>query len=570
MNEASPLLDRNDNQAAIAYAAVEAKIMSDRGDASETLPVAHAEDTPSYAVLNHYGLLTTEYRKMHFDDLFEGNDLKANSSLSKNCMKRCMYGYYCVPIIGRCCYTIFNTEVIVPAGHVSLFTDSDHNYIFAQPGVHNINGIFMKNIRSPVSVMDEVISHGNRTIVTIPQGMLGYASDKGQPVLLPPGLHSWKSDTLQFKRSYSLDDHVIEVGPYTIVTVDEGYAAITQDNGKQKILSGGETHLLSHQKWKFEKFMTLKIQTDDLERIRAVSADNITMSVNSTVVWRIRDVKIAARLASETMSTGGRSLSADITKLRKDVLKQAIASLASFIGSVNYSDSFHIAAAAQRKLAIADAKVVTGPDVPIDNAPVSKGVENPLFDADGMSDAVAHANSITSAYGVEICSINIISANPDDPSLTSSLSTGAVASAAALQAETAARGKAKAMKIEAEATAITMEINANAEAKSSIVAAETYAKSTTIKAEAEGKAEIIKADGAKQAEILRAEGAIKAAALLEESNVAVDLERIKQSALALNGTDKFFFGREPEYMSNIVMNAVETSAIMAQNNKRES
>lgn len=226
--------------------------------------------------------------------------------------------------------------------------------------------------------------------------------------------------------------------------------------------------------------------------------------------------------------------------------------------------SLLLVAAAQRKLAIADAKMVES-DLSNDNTPASKSVENPLFDMAGMSDAVAHANGITSAYGVEICSINIISANPDDPSLTSSLSTGAVASAAALQAETSARGRAKAMKIEAEAMAITMEINSNAEAQSALVAAETYAKSTTIKAEAEGKAEILKAEGTKQAEILRAEGAIKAALLLEESNVAVDLERIKQSALALNGTDKFFFGKEPEYMSNIVMNAGQKSATTSQN-----
>jgi len=232
----------------------------------------------------------------------------------------------------------------VPSGHVVRMVDDRNDYFFVEPGVHNIPGYFNKVIGDPVSVIVGTgIIHGNRTIVTIPQGKLGYASDKGQPVLLPPGLHSWKSETMKFIKIYSLDDHVITIGPYTIVTVDEGYAAITQDNGSQKILDGGHTHLLTHQKWKFEKFMTLKIQTDDLERIRAASADNIIMSVNSTVVWRIKDVKVAARLASETMSTGGRSLSADITKLRKDVLKQAIASLASFIGSVNYSDSFHIA-----------------------------------------------------------------------------------------------------------------------------------------------------------------------------------------------------------------------------------
>ena len=37
----------------------------------------------------------------------------------------------------------------------------------------------------------------------------------------------------------------------------------------------------------------------------------------------------------------------DVNKLRKDVLKQATASLAAFIGEVRYSDSFHISAGRQ-------------------------------------------------------------------------------------------------------------------------------------------------------------------------------------------------------------------------------
>jgi len=546
----------------IAYAAVE-RVMVDRGEDGNVL-VAHAEDTPSYACLNRFNLLTTKYRKVNFDDLFEAGDFKANSTLSANMRKRCCWSIF---PCGFCVYNFFNNEMTVPSGHVVRMVDDRNDYFFVEPGVHNIPGYFNKVIGNPVSVIVGTgIVHGNRTIVTIPQGKLGYASDKGQPVLLPPGLHSWKSETMKFIQMYSLDDHVITIGPYTIVTVDEGYAAITQDNGSQKILDGGHTHLLTHQKWKFEKFMTLKIQTDDLERIRAASADNIIMSVNSTVVWRIKDVKVAARLASETMSTGGRSLSADITKLRKDVLKQAIASLASFIGSVNYSDSFHIAAAAQRKMASAETatQVVNTMDVNVSPTwvePASTSVENPLFDPVGMSEAVVHANAITNAYGVEICSINIISANPEDPTLTSSLSSGAVASASALQEETTARGKAKAMKIEAEAGSITLQIKSEAEAKAALIAADTYGKSTTVKAEAEGRAEILRAEGTKKAEILRAEGSIKAASLLESSKVAVELERIKQSASALRSSDKFFFGQEPEYMSNIVMNT-QSAAVL--------
>ena len=56
-------------------------------------------------------------------------------------------------------------------------------------------------------------------------------------------------------RMIDLNSDVIKLGPLTLLTVDEGYAAITQDNGKQVILAGGHVHLLTHRAWKFEKFV---------------------------------------------------------------------------------------------------------------------------------------------------------------------------------------------------------------------------------------------------------------------------------------------------------------------------
>jgi len=259
------------------------------------------------------------------------------------------------------------------------------------------------------------------------------------------------------------------------------------------------------------------------------------MLVNSTVVWRIKDVRIAATMAAETMVTARQGeVSADISKLRNDVLKQAVASLAGFIGGVNYSDSFHVAAAAQRNIETAAQVVVTEGDGDGNHNIGGNGnnnTDNPMFDTEGMSDAVSHANQITNKFGVEIMSINIISANPVDDHLTASLATGAVASAEALQAETQARGMAKAMKIEADATAITRKITA----------------------ESEAQATLIKAEADREAEILRAEGSKKAAELLEESNVAVSLEKIRASALAIKNSDKFYFGQEPNYLSNVIM-----------------
>jgi hypothetical protein len=55
--------------------------------------------------------------------------------------------------------------------------------------------------------------------------------------------------------SSQLDSSVIKLGPLTLLTVDEGCSAITQNNGEQVVLAGGDTHLLTHCNWKFEKFV---------------------------------------------------------------------------------------------------------------------------------------------------------------------------------------------------------------------------------------------------------------------------------------------------------------------------
>merc|ERR1719277_2995636 len=310
--------------------------------------LAHMEDTPAYRTLLKAGLLNTSFRKKNFEDIFTGIDLKANSSKGNDLVQKCKYGVYCCPVIGCCVYNCTHTEMFVPAGHVGLLADEQNRYLFAQPGMHNISSMWIKHVGTKALPVNSQLQHGNRVILVVEQGFIGLAFDNGQPVLFPPGIHVWTSETLKYSHAVSLDQTVVKLGPYTLLTVDEGYAAVTQNNGKQHILMGGQTWLLDHKNWRFEKFLTLKIQTDDLEKIQATSADNITMQVTSTVTWRIVDPLLAATMAAETMAVGGGECSSDIKKLRSDVLKQAIASLASFMGGVNYSDSFHMAAVAQK------------------------------------------------------------------------------------------------------------------------------------------------------------------------------------------------------------------------------
>merc|ERR1719174_1345043 len=85
----------------------------------------------------------------------------------------------------------------------------------------------------------------------------------------------------------------------------------------------------------------------------------------------------------------------------------------------------------------------------------SMETDNLLFNVDKLNDAVTHANDMTKRYGVEILSINIISAKPAHDELMQSLAKGAVAAAEAQQLETSARGRAKAATIMAKGEAVS-------------------------------------------------------------------------------------------------------------------
>lgn len=265
-----------------------------------------------------------------------------------------------------------------------------------------------------------------------------------------------------------------------------------------------------------------QVQTDDLDRVNATSADNIEMEVTSSVNWQIVDVELAARMASESMKSGRHNDSssgarnADISKLRKDVLKQAIAALASYIGGVNYSESFHISAAAQASKDASNlAQQQSLPTAQATVLPPSAGggagggalpeastfTDNPLYNKGKMASAVDYANQVTSRYGVNVISVNIISASPCDAALTRSLASGAVASAEALQAETSARGQARAMAVEAEAQAERSRLIAQGEADARVIQAEAQRQSKDLVTQAEARA--TRERGAATADALR-------------------------------------------------------------------
>jgi len=507
----------------------------------------YGAETPAYAVLRRHHLLNSDFSVPHVSE--DGHELGAKIGNSTP-LQNVLLNLCCCPL--SCCFRTFTTK----QGEIQLVEDGRGNFLFYGAGVHLILDPFYvvgeaRNFANPTEKGLGgkglgPIKHGDRTIVVVEQGFIGFALDKGQPVLLPPGLHQWKSATMQFIRCYDLNNNVIRMGPLTLVTVDEGYSAVTEDNGRQVILDGGDTYLLTHRNWKFQKYITQKIQSNDLKRIQATSADNVLMAVDATVIWRIEKVDTAARYSADTIHKDGSDVTSDLGDIRKlsnDVLKQAEASLAAFIGAVNYSDTFNVAAAVQNPsmndgLSGIPEGEVTGlveeksQDMP---APVQTAMSSPLFNSVGLKSVVSQANEVTGTYGVRIISINVVAAVPADTALMNSLAQGAVAAAEAQKYETVARGRASAAQIEAAGAA---------------------------------EASVIAAKGDAAAEILRAEGAKKAADLVSENELARRLALVDKTGSAIKGARAtMFFGVDASNMGDVMTSTAVANMAVANGEK---
>jgi len=467
------------------------------------------EQTPAYRALYENGLMCNQYRIRRVEDLdvVRGDQYSITQSLAMKC----------ATCNGCCCCLV--QFFVVSQGCVRKGTHQDGKYLFFGPGVHVHPSPYVRVDWGDNRLTEGAIIHGTRAIITVTQGFIGLAMDRGQPMLLPPGLHQWDSPTIEFMELIDLSSSLIRMGPYTLVTVDEGYAAVTQDNGEQKILEGGRSYMLTHRNWKFEKFMTKKLQTNDVGPIAVTTGDRVPLMATANVNWLIEDAKLAARMAATTMSNpqpsrGNRrdadgTVAADefdITSLRQDVIRQVTSSLAAFIGSVSYSDHGGHAGMAAR-VEGKRPEVQSGLAEPDPEEKERKA----LFDPTRLNNSVDHANEICQRYGVKILSINLISASPADRGLLDALSQGAVATVAAQQTETAARGAANAMLLQAKA---------------------------------EAEAARIRAEGDAKAEVIRADGALEAAAKLQTSQVAVDLAKIKTAGSCLKDAkaNSFFFG----------------------------
>lgn len=336
----------------------------------------------------------------------------------------------------------------VKSGCIGLAKDGDGKFFFYAPGLHHINDPFMVIERIENLGKEKLhIEHGLYTLVTIPQGQAGYADDRGQPVILPDGMHFWKSYTMRFINIIPIEDHIVPLGPMTLVTIDDGYCAVTQNNGKQVICEGGKVHLLTHRNWKFQKLIPLKQENMNLGVIKACTRDYVHMEVVATCTWRIVDENLTCLYGVQTMNPDGTYVVGDdIDKIRKDVKKQCIASLVNAIGNSNY--------------------------ISRDWSNEKEARGDTWLSEKRINVAIKHANRVTGAYGVLISAIGVLNQKVGSRMLEDVFGQFALMATEAKMLVSAAQGEASAINIRARADAKAQVI----EAKGHLDAAEELEK----------------------------------------------------------------------------------------------
>jgi len=357
---------------------------------------------------------------------------------------------------------ILGKTYLIPSGHIGV---SINNGVpeFLPPGWHYLGSAF----RSMISVVpintDTPIINLTKGIVTVSDGWVGIARDKGRFILLGPGMHQWDSATFEWHGFKELtNDALLKLGPYTLVTVPPGEVAITENNGALVILSENHetlkrSHFLDHSKWVHKGMLSTQIQIDNLPSSNLLSADRVEINLDSTVAWHIVDpVKVG--------ETGGHTMA----QLRETVHRAARACLSNMIAHREISGQA-IAQSVDKAVAVGHAYQPGQPAQLFGN----NNDQTQTASQQQLSDCNAGLQKI----GVEVTQLAIVKMTIHHDDIRAKIASVAAIPAEAHKARTMAQAQADSaiMQAQGEATARRLKAEAEADAIRAVASAQEEA-----------------------------------------------------------------------------------------------
>ncbi len=127
--------------------------------------------------------------------------------------------------------------ITVKRDEFGLATDRGEPLILG-PGIHVIDNPFFLFVRKVLQTTP-VIAHLGLHRILVPQGTRGLAVDGDVPVLLSPGEYTRNSPKFEFRRLARVDEQVVQLPPFTLVTVYTAQAGIVYRKGQLHALQPG-------------------------------------------------------------------------------------------------------------------------------------------------------------------------------------------------------------------------------------------------------------------------------------------------------------------------------------------
>jgi len=216
-----------------------------------------------------------------------------------------------------------------------------------------------------------------------------------------------------------------------------------------------------------------------------------------------------------------------LNMIRTDLKLQVTSALAALVGRISYGavDNADSRETAKDRIGHGATHLSHNSSVRVD----VKNSRKALWEPESMKAAQSDVNNICNRYGVEILSINLISAAPSDSKLVDIMSRGAIATVAADELVKGAKAEANAALIQAR----TEPARAQADADAMLIRVRSQADAVKIAAVGEADAERIRGNASKDA-----------GKLLEQSEVAVQLAKLEiaYGPFSQNQSSSFFFG----------------------------
>lgn len=124
--------------------------------------------------------------------------------------------------------------------------------------------------------------------VTVYEGELGLSqnTNTGEYIILPPGRHVLLSPFHNFTQCVKINDKVVNLGPFTIVTVNTNEVAVTYKDGVLTILKEGR-HMLDSATHIYKNHVSTKQQINKIQNIQVNTADNVPLHVDADVFYQI-------------------------------------------------------------------------------------------------------------------------------------------------------------------------------------------------------------------------------------------------------------------------------------------